>query len=219
MGLFRKVSKAVKKATKAVSNPISQVTKSVEKIAQGKVSEGLGDLGQGAASMGLDIATGGNKKVVDQLSGGLLTSAELAARGNSKDIVRVGLTGGAALVGGAPAALMVNSAMAQGHSPLQAIFSAGAQGLVGDNMKISSVLSDIQSSTGINVGDVLTNLLGVKSDPQSSTGSKAVVQGSAPSSPVIIQQPSGGGINTNVMMIAGAGLVGVVLLALLLKRK
>lgn len=120
----KKVGKAVgsvaSKAVKSVGNVTKPVTSAVGKIADGKISEGLGDIGQTGARMGLDIATAGNRDKADALTGGALTSAELAARGNSKDIARVGVTGAAAVVGGPAAAMAVNGVLAQGGNILQA---------------------------------------------------------------------------------------------------
>lgn len=111
---------SLKKVVKSVTKPLAKVTTAVGKIAQGKVAEGLGDIGQTAASTGLDIATGGNKKIADSLSGGLLTTAEQAARGNSGDIAKIGVVAGATVVGGPGAGMAANQILAQGGNALQA---------------------------------------------------------------------------------------------------
>lgn len=134
------MSLSLKKITKAVTKPISKVVSAVGKIAQGNVAEGLGDIGQTAAGVGLDVATGGNKNTADALSGGLLTSAELAARGNSSDAARLGLVGGAAAIGGPGGAIAANSALANGGGPLSALFAASS-GSQGGGMDIFSSLN------------------------------------------------------------------------------
>lgn len=124
MGLFSSAKKAVSKATKTV-------TGSIKKISKGDIKGGIGDLSEGAATMGLDIATGGNKKLVDAYSGGLLSSAEGAARGNSTDLTRLGIVGGATVLGGPAAGFALNQVMARGGSEqeiLTGLASAGGYG-------------------------------------------------------------------------------------------
>lgn len=118
---------SLKKLVKSVTAPVEKAVQSVGKIASGNIAEGLGDLGQLGAQTGLDIATGGNKKLVDGLSGGLLTTAEQAARGNTGDIAKLGVVAGATIAGGPGAGVMANSALAQGGN----VFQAGLAGFGG----------------------------------------------------------------------------------------
>ena len=202
MSIFKKVKKAVSKVTKPVA-------KAVEKIAQGKVAEGLGDIGQTGARMGLDIATGGNKDLVDGFSGGLLTSAENAARGNTKDIARVGVTGAATFAGGPTAGFAVNNVLSNGGSITQAALAAGSGGDM-------SFLSDVSGFLGNNPGIAqLANSalsgLGPKSAPK-------VVQ----SAPAIqtIEVPSARGMSMGMMVGIGSAVIGaIVLILVVVKRK
>lgn len=123
----------LKKLVKSVTAPVEKAVQSVGKIASGNVAEGLGDLGQLGAQTGLDIATGGNKKLVDGLSGGLLTTAEQAARGNTGDIAKIGVVAGATIAGGPSAGLMANSALSQGGN----VFQAGLAGFGGTELGAS----------------------------------------------------------------------------------
>lgn len=124
---------SLKKIVKSVTNPVSSVVNGVGKIASGKISEGLGDIGQTVVRNGLDIATGGNKKLVDGLSGGLLTTAEQAARGNTGDIAKLGVVAGATVAGGPVAGLMANSVISQGGN----VFQAGLAGFGGTELGAS----------------------------------------------------------------------------------
>lgn len=200
---------SLKKVTKAVSKVVKPVAKAVEKVAQGKVGEGLGDIGQTGARMGLDIATGGNKNLVDGFSGGLLTSAENAARGNTKDIARVGVTGAASFAGGPTAGFAVNNILANGGSITQAALAAGSGGDM-------SFLSDVSGFLGNNPGIAqLANSalsgLGPKSAPK-------VVQ----SAPAIqtIEVPSSKGMTPNIMIGVGLAVVSlIVVMLVVVKRK
>ena len=112
MGFFKSVSKVVKKTTDSVSKPL---VSSLKRLSKGDLKGGIGDLTSGATRIGLDIATGGNKKLVDGFSGGLLSSAEGARRGNLKDIVRTGVTATAAYFGGPMTAMAINQKFASGQ--------------------------------------------------------------------------------------------------------
>lgn len=124
---------SLKKIVKSVTKPVSSVVNGVGKIASGKISEGLGDIGQTAVRTGLDVATGGNKKLVDGLSGGLLTTAEQAARGNTGDLAKIGVVAGATIAGGPGAGLMANSVISQGGN----VFQAGLAGFGGTELGAS----------------------------------------------------------------------------------
>jgi hypothetical protein len=151
--------------------------------------------------MGFDVATGGNKAQVDALSGGLLSSAELAARGNSKDIARVGVVAGATAAGGPSAGFAVNNVLSQGGNYLQAAMAAQA----GGNM---SFLSDGLGFLGSN--DPLAKLAqnaisGLTSSPKS-----APRISSAPAIQTI-SVPSAQGMSTGMMI--GIGVATLALIA------
>lgn len=200
------MSKTVKKATKAVSSVAKSATGAVSKIAQGKVAEGLGDLGQTAARTGLDIATGGNKKIVDAYSGGLLTSAEQAARGNTSDATRVGIVGGATLVGGPMAGYTTNMVLARGGSPLEAGAAVlGAANLGGD----MSILSDVGNFISSNK-DLIGQVVDFGNKPKAAPSAAAPV---AIPQPILAPQD-----NTKMYLLAGGGVLGLILVLVLVLR-
>lgn len=188
-----KVKKAAKKAYDSVRKPVKSIGKGLEKVAQGKVSEGFGDIGQTAARVGLDVATGGNKDKVDALTGGLMTAAEKAARGNSKDIVRVGATVGALAGGGPGGAMAVNSAFGQGGNVFDAASTfAGSQGF-GDIARVA----DTVTGGAISRNSSLANQF-----------SRQEAASSGPSSIIVPPQPIQ---KDNTLLIAG-GIGGAALL-------
>lgn len=201
------LKKAVKSVTKAVSAPIASVGKAVEKIAQGKVAEGLGDIGQTGLRTGLDTVTAGNKSLVDSYSGGLLTSAEQAARGNTKDATRVGVVGGATFFGGPMAGFAANNVFANGGNFAQAALAAGSGGEMG-------FLSDINGFLGNNpaLSQLANNVisgLGPKSAP------KVVQQAPAVQTVEVARK----GMSMGAMIGIGAGVIAVALLAVVMLRK
>lgn len=193
MSIFKKIKKATSSVTKAVSNAVKSVGGGVEKIAQGKVGEGLGDIGQAAARVGLDTVTGGNKNLVDGFSGGLLTSAEGAARGNTEDLTRIGVTGGAALAGGPAAAFAVNQGFSNG---------GGLQGALVSGIGFVGVPGAEFIANGV------TNIVGGKSKVQPSGAPMieyAPEESYSPSAPK----------KSNSMLLIGGAVVGVTLILLL----
>jgi hypothetical protein len=200
------VGGAVSKAVKTVGNVTKPVTNGIGKIAQGKVAEGVGDITQTAARTGLDIATGGNKKIVDAYSGGFLTSAEQAARGNTKDAARLGLVGGAAVVGGPGAAYATNMALANGASPILAGASILGAGNFGGNMSLISDVGSFINSNKDLIGQVVDFGNKPKAAPQPSYAPAAI--------PQPIYQPD----NTKMLLMAGGGFLGLILVLVLVLR-
>lgn len=199
---------SLKKIVKSVTKPVSNVVNGVGKIASGKISEGLGDIGQTAAGTGLDIVTGGNKKIADGLSGGLLTTAENAARGNTADIARLGVTGGAALAGGPGAALAANSAFANGGNILQAGFS----GVLGSDTGLGNFLNN--SALGNLASGALSGLINGKPKPVASVPDFYPQETSSAYSPSVK--------NNNMPLILGIGALFVLLVVFMffiLKRR
>jgi hypothetical protein len=190
------VSKHVKKVSSAVGSAVKSVSSGVSKIAQGKVAEGLGDIGQTAARAGLDTVTGGNKKIADQLSGGLLTSAEMAARGNTKDITRVGAVVGATVAGGPGAGMAVNGGFAAGGFQGGLAAGLGGVGVPGAGL-IAGAVSNVVGSGGGSMA------------PSSAPMYQAPMYSPAP-----VYQGTSGGIN-NSTMIMGAAFAGVLLILVL----
>jgi len=203
----KSVSKAVKKVSKSVTKPVES---SLKNISKGNIGGAVGDLTSGAARMGLDVATGGNKNLVDSFSGGLLSSVESAARGNSKDIVRVGATGGATFFGGPAAGFAVNNVLSQGGNIAQAAMAAGSGGEM-------NILSDV---TGfLSSGNPLAQLANNAISNLTSSPKSAPKVSSAPAVQTI-SVPSQSGMSTGMMMGIGAAVVGLVLVfVLVFKRK
>lgn len=207
----KKIGKVASKAVKSAGNVVKPVAKGVEKIAQGKIGEGVGDITSTAARVGLDIATGGNKDKVDALSGGLLSTAENAARGNTKDIGRLAVTAGAAYVGGPMAAMAVNQGFASGGGIEQAI------------------LTGVSNSTGTDM-DWLNQATAILNNPTVSSLASSLIPRSKPETPPsynpVISVPSpmadssGGGMGTNTMLMIGGGVLAfVAILFFALKKK
>lgn len=205
---------SLKKAVKSVTKPVSKVTSAVGKIAQGKVAEGVGDITQTAARTGLDIATGGNKGQIDGISGGLLTSAENAARGNTGDASRVGLVGGATFFGGPLAGLAVNSVLANGGTLQDAGYAALLNGQGGE----MSIFNDINGFLGGNSAlSKLANsaLSGLAGKPQPIVSSS--VDRTPP--PTIIQAPAPATDWKKWGMIGGGALALVLAVAFLARGR
>lgn len=194
------MSKAVKSAVKSVGSAVKQVAGGIGKIAQGKVGEGFGDIGETAARVGLDTVTGGNKNKVDALSGGLMSAAEGAARGNTKDIARLGITAGATAVGGPMGGLSANAVFGAGGNVLQ----AGLAGLGGTPM------AGVASLAGGVLGNVL-NMNGPTATPQNIT--PTVNPSYVPGIPGTSNN------NTTMMLMTGGGLIAVVMVLILTMRR
>lgn len=200
----------LKKAFSAVSSPVSAAIKTISNIPKDPVGS-ISSLGKQFANTGLDVATGGNKRLVNDLSGGLMDSAVGAAGGNSKDIIRLGATGGAAFFGGPMGAMAANNVLAGGGNFLQAAMAAGAGGEM-------SIFNDVGSFFNSNpalaqMANSAISGFGQKSAP--------VVQQQAPEVRVIqVPTPASGGMSKGMMMGIGGAVVAVVLvLVLFLKRK
>lgn len=190
------MGKAVKSVTKAASSAVSSIANGVGKVVSGDVSEGLGDIGQAAARVGLDTVTVGNKDKADALSGGLLTAAEGAARGNSEDIARVGATVAATAYGGPMGAMAVNSAFAAGGS----VLDAGVSYLGGTG------------NTGLaNVANMAKNLIEPpKSKAVAPPPSEAWYDFAAPTS---------GRSNTGIYIAVGVAVITLVLILIIKRRR
>lgn len=152
-----------KKAVKTVSNVAKPILKGAEKIVQGKVSEGVGDIAQTSARMGLDISTGGNRQLVNAYTGGLLDTAENAARGNTGDAAKLGVVGGATYLGGPLGFMAANSALANGGSAI----NAGAAGLLASQGGEMDFLNNI-----LNPNTALGNLAGSYLNGLANNGAK-----------------------------------------------
>ena len=187
---------------------------SVGKIATGNVTEGLGDLGQLAARTGLDVATGGNKKLVDGLSGGLMTSAEMAARGNSSDITRLGVTGAAGLAGGPMAAMAANNAFASGGNFLQAGFAGLTNSQGGEMSFLNDIGSFLNSNPALSqiANNAITGLT-QKSAP------KVVSQPEVRVVEVPASQPVSAPMSKGMMVGIGAGVVGLIVVLIFAFRR
>lgn len=161
------MSKEIKKTYESVTRPVKSFGKGLGKVAQGKVSEGLGDIGQTAARVGLDVATGGNKDKVDALTGGLMSAAEKAARGNTKDITRVAATAGAVAVGGPAGGMAVNTAFARGGNVFDAASGfAGSQGF-GDVARIADSVTGGNISRNSSLANQFASQEAASSGPSS----------------------------------------------------
>lgn len=201
---------SLKKAFKSVTKPIATVVNSVGKIASGNVAEGLGDIGQAAVRTGLDTVTLGNKSTVDGLSGGLLTAGEQAARGNTKDIVRVGAVAGATVYGGPMAGMAVNSALAGGANILQAGMAGAMNSSGGEMSFLSDVGGFLNNNPGISqLANNVISGLGPKSAPKVVQAAPAVQY---------IETPAKG-MSQGMLMGVGAAVVAVALLAVVLLRR
>lgn len=170
------LSDAWEKAKDTVTKPLEKVVNGVGKMASGDFKEGFGDITSTAANVGLDIVTGGNKGKVDALTGGLMTSAENAARGNLKDGIRVGATTGATIFGGPAAGMAVNTAFANGGNIIDAgKMYATSQGFGGVANIASNALDKtlgISGNLGIGGPQVLTNVPSVSASPVQYTPSE-----------------------------------------------
>lgn len=113
--VVKSVSRAVKKASKSVSKTVS------------KAAQGASNLSGTVASKTLDVATLGQKDLVNGLTGGAVTSLEGVYRGNSADIARLGATGAAFAVGGPAGAFAANNLLASGASLEQVGLAALSQ--------------------------------------------------------------------------------------------
>lgn len=194
--------KAVDNFGSAASKAVKSVGKGVEKVAQGKVSEGLGDIGQAAMRSGLDVATGGNKKLVDSLSGGLMTSAEGAARGNSKDIIKTGLTATGIVLG-------VN-ALGGALNPTGA--ARGPASLVEGDTGMFDKLFD-----NVDVGGILTNLVNSKINPQTSQGNALQLQQLQQQQQ--LQSSLANSQMQSKMLMGGLGVLGLGMIVMLAMKK
>lgn len=184
----------------AVSKSVKDVGKGVEKIGQGKVGEGLGDIGETYARTMLDTMTAGNKGKVDELTGGFMTSIEGMHRGNTKDIARVGLTAGAAYLGGGLAAFATNTALANGGDVLDGAL-AGAVGAGGTAGSVASIANKFLNQ------------------PQASLPVSQAQSVAQPQTIVIPSQPNSSlGIDNKTLMMIGGGLMGFLLLIVLIQK-
>jgi hypothetical protein len=108
--------------------------KAVRKIGDGVVKnagtlikdpkKGLGNI----TDSYVNTITLGQSGLVDQFTGGAVSSLKGAYRGNTKDIARVGITVGAAALTGGTGAFLANKAFASGQGPIQAGLSAATEG-------------------------------------------------------------------------------------------
>lgn len=128
--------KAVDNITSAATKAINNAAGGVVKIASGNVTEGFGDVGQAFMKNGIDIATLGNKSLVDSFTGGAMTKLEGAARGNSSDIISSGLS------------------LASVIGPVSGI--KGAEVLKGENM---DYLNSINSFLGSDAGKLASQVV------------------------------------------------------------
>lgn len=208
--ITKKIGKVATKATKAVSNPIKQIAAGTGKVIGGDVKGGLGDIGAAGTRMGLDIATAGNRKTADALSGGALTAAEGASRGNTADIARLAVTGGAAFVGGPAGGMAANQFFASGNLTTQNALASGAQIALGSDSM--SWLGDIKEKTGFDVGGLLSQVVDSQLNPKKDKGDPGLVAG--PQQPVFVQAPS-----DNKMIYIAGGVAVLGLFAVLLLRK
>lgn len=200
---------SLKKIVKSVTKPIEKAVQTVAAIPKDPLGS-ISSLAKQAANVGIDVATGGNKNLVDGLTGGLASSAVNAAGGDTKDIARIGVTGGAALVGGPGAAIAANQILASGGNPLQAAMAA-AQG--GDMGFLGGIGDFLNSNPGIQqlANNALSGIM-PKSAP--------VVQTVAPAVQTIEVPGKAAGMSQGMMLGIGAGVLGLVLvLVLALKRK
>lgn len=212
-GVVKAVGKVASSAVKSVGSVASGIVNGVGKVAQGKVGEGLGDIGQTAARMGLDIVTVGNKSTVDKLTGGIMTTAEEAARGNSKDIVRLGATATAAVYGGPTAAMAANSVFAGGGNILQAGLAGVTNSQGGEMGWLDDIGGFLNNNPGLSqlANNAISGLI-PKSAPK--------VQTVAPAVQTIEIPGSRQGMSTGMIVgIAGGALGLVLVLVLVLKRK
>lgn len=147
---------------------------------------------------GLDVVTGGNKALVNDLTGGLMDSAEGAARGNSKDIIKTGLTGVGVVMG----ANAIGGLMNPTPAPINA---TGVSSLVGGSSSMGFL-------DNIDFGGILTNLVNSKINPQTSQGNGLSAQ------QVQMQNSLAQTEQQNKMLMIGLGVLGVVGLAFALKR-
>ena len=193
------MGKAVKSVTKAAGSAISTTVKAVGKIAEGKVSEGVGDLGETWTKASLDMATGGQRNTVDALTGGLTQSAIDASRGNTKDLIRVGAVAGATAVGGPAAAMAANAALSQG-SNIGDIAKAGIAVASGGGTNVewlNSVGNILNNPTVSNLTSGLFN----KSPSPAPSAAPVIMTAAAPSA----------GMSQSTMMMIGGGVLAIVL--------
>lgn len=206
--------KAIDNTVKAAVAVTNGINTGLSKVADGKISEGIGDIGQTGARMGLDIATGGNKSTVDALTGGTLSMAELAARGNTGDASKLAITGAAAYAGGPQAAMTTNALIQQNGLTTSSLAQSGYSTLLGSNaMNIGNILGDIQNSTGFNAAQTLSSLLGIKNDPSTASGVSVV-----PQQPQVIAMPSMGGDNSKLLLFGGLGIAALLVGFLVIKK-
>ncbi len=167
------MSNIVKQPLKAVSQVSGDITKSMQ-----------------------DVATLGNRDLVNSASGGGLDALQGASQGNSKDLFRTGATV-AAFAGAGPAgAVAVNQQFAQGQSPEQIALGLASGG------------------TGVNFLDqaltyannpAVQGLLGLNKPAPAPKAPKQVAPTVTPS-----VQPSEGMSMTTMLLIAG-GVIATVL--------
>lgn len=89
----KNVTKPVSNIARATDDKLDTVVNAGGKVAQGKVSEGLGDVGQVYWETVIDLNTGGNRELVNQATGGAADKVIGGfGRGNTGDIFDTGVT-------------------------------------------------------------------------------------------------------------------------------
>jgi hypothetical protein len=205
------VTKVASSAVKATGKVVENTVNATGKVASGDIKGGLGQLTDTYAGALADVYTGGNADKVNALSGGGIDSLKGAYRGNSKDIIRTGITAASAYYGGAGTAFLVNNAQASGASPVEAIIM-GASGAQGENM---SWLNDAAGILNSDIGKNLTSSILGNNKPQTSS---APAPAAAPS--IVYAPAPSSGMSTNMIMgIVGGGLALVLVLIFAMKGK
>jgi hypothetical protein len=131
MSFFKKLEKQTRKALGDATKKLADVGRGVSEISKGNVQKGLGKITDTGVDSFFDYASLGNRKMVNELSGGFVDATKGVYRGNSKDIIRVGATVGAGAFGGPTAAIGVNQVLAQRGVSAQSLLSVGSQGFLG----------------------------------------------------------------------------------------